>query len=81
MILGYPTKDRSSLYTPEGEQDAELDVVYYEKKGTNDAPYWKLFLWTGYGQYFEATGITIDKAVDTLKLNLENYTQEYLGNF
>lgn len=86
MILRYPKKDRASLFTPEGEQDAELDVVYYENKGTDEDPHWKLFLWTSYCQYFEATGTTMDKAVKTLQLEIENYLltleeEKYLGYY
>lgn len=49
------------------EKDALIDVIYWQEKGYTDSPYYKTFLWTSSGDYFEGTGDTVEKAVESVK--------------
>lgn len=46
------------------ESDPQFDVIYYSQKGYEDSRYFKVFLWTSGGSYYEGTGTTLDSAVD-----------------
>lgn len=60
---------RNELWCEEtnAEKGAEIDVIYYQQKGYADSLYYKTFLWTSGGDYFEGTGNSVEQAVDCVK--------------